>query len=212
MTPAVALLAGILTAVIPLGASLSLIHARHVDRRTELAQLMLVMALSVLLLLAGPWVWLTYWMRPAAAAVLAFAVVRSARRLRDGTPTIRVSGAATLLMTIAASGLVVLDVSAVKGGFPSDDIIGTRVSVARPDLRRLAGWSFCGHQPIPLFQHGRPPVVGHRCHWRPRYPGPRTPLLSSLGLSCVRRSSEKPVHGRDRRCHRWSGGQSSWPS
>src|SRR5688572_13017779 len=130
MTPAVALLAGILTAVVPLGASILLIRARRVDRRTELARLTLVVALSVLLLLSGSWMWLTYWMRPAAAVIVAVAVVRSVRRLRDGARTIRTSGAATLLTAIAASGLVVLDVSGVRGGFPSDDIIALKFPCA----------------------------------------------------------------------------------
>lgn len=123
MTPTVALLAGILTALIPLGVSALLIQATPVDRARELARLMLVMALSVLLLLAGPWVWLTYWMRPAAAVVLAVAVVRSVQRLMAGMATTRAIGSVTILMAAGASGLVVLDVGAVRSGFPADDII-----------------------------------------------------------------------------------------
>ena len=59
----------------------------------------------------------------AAAVVLAAAVFCSARRLMRGTPTTRTVRWDTFLMGVGAAGLAMLDLTAIRSGFPTEDII-----------------------------------------------------------------------------------------
>jgi hypothetical protein len=149
MTPIIALLIGILTALIPLSMSLWLIRARQVDRAKELARLAVVTTVSVLLLLAGPWVWSTYWMRPATAVVVALAIVCSVRRLMRGRPTATVIRWDMWLMVVGALGVLLLDLSALRSG-STEDIISLELPLQGRTFAVLQG----GNSPVTNPFHG----------------------------------------------------------
>ena len=122
MNPPLALLAGVLTGLVPLVASLWLLGVKAADRPRELARLLVATALAVVFLTAAPWVWLTYWMRPVTAVVLALGVVRSIRRLHAVVPA-GTSTSATAILMVMGAPLIALDVAAIRGSSPTADVI-----------------------------------------------------------------------------------------